>query len=417
MAKDLNQLTELMLSGRYIRAKYWRRAIDNNTFIRQKFAMQKEYVKRFEEFAKAARKAERSGGKRARFQFENQTYTAEASLRTVAAVNNRAGKYGRASFKNQAYMLKKLFPELVEGQELGHKNISVLRASISSVLNAMDEKDSRRPALKALFAAVLEIDKITDVGEKSLNDIITDLEKSIEKGYSVKSAYKKDVNILSGVRGSLELEWEPKNINQFKGRLAGAIGVIFRDVITNNMASFQELFKDIDITQIKGSPSMFQDIEKQLVDTIDPRKKQKGSKSSAKATKQGGGTKVRLKRPKRKNIKAPVSRANRGVSSSPLFLLTAINKELPRKLRDNMGSPALENITGRFASSVRVTDVTITPQGYPSIGYTYDKNPYQTFEPGYAQGSVDRDPRRLIDASIREIAAQFAIGRFYTRRV
>ena len=28
----------------------------------------------------------------------------------------------------------------------------------------------------------------------------------------------------------------------------------------------------------------------------------------------------------------------------------------------------------------------------------------------------ERDPRILIDKSIREIAAQFAIGRFYTRR-
>jgi len=27
-----------------------------------------------------------------------------------------------------------------------------------------------------------------------------------------------------------------------------------------------------------------------------------------------------------------------------------------------------------------------------------------------------RDPRQLIDASIREIAAEMAIGRFYTRR-
>jgi hypothetical protein len=45
------------------------------------------------------------------------------------------------------------------------------------------------------------------------------------------------------------------------------------------------------------------------------------------------------------------------------------------------------------------------------------KNPYQTFEQGYRQGSEERDPRRLIDKSIRELATQFAIGRFYTRRV
>ena len=58
-----------------------------------------------------------------------------------------------------------------------------------------------------------------------------------------------------------------------------------------------------------------------------------------------------------------------------------------------------------------------TSQGVPSIGYTYDKYTYGTFEVGNRQGSPDRDPRRLIDMSIRQIAAQFAIGRFYTRRV
>ena len=82
-----------------------------------------------------------------------------------------------------------------------------------------------------------------------------------------------------------------------------------------------------------------------------------------------------------------------------------------------MKDPRLVNRTGRFAESARITDMVQTPQGFPSIGYTYMKYPYQTFEQGYAQGSPDRDPRRLIDFSIREIAAKHAIGRFYTRRV
>ena len=82
-----------------------------------------------------------------------------------------------------------------------------------------------------------------------------------------------------------------------------------------------------------------------------------------------------------------------------------------------MGSPRLTNRSGRFSSSVEVTDIAVTPQGFPSIGYTYLKNPYQTFEKGFKQGSADLDPRSLIDYSIREIAIKFAIGRFYTRRV
>ena len=32
------------------------------------------------------------------------------------------------------------------------------------------------------------------------------------------------------------------------------------------------------------------------------------------------------------------------------------------------------------------------------------RNPYETFEPGNKQGSVQRDPRKIIGASIRELA-------------
>ena len=82
-----------------------------------------------------------------------------------------------------------------------------------------------------------------------------------------------------------------------------------------------------------------------------------------------------------------------------------------------MGDPRLNNRTGRFADSVKVTDITKTAQGFPSIGYTYQRDPYETFETGNRLGSTDRDPRRLIDMSIREIAIKMNIGRFYTRRV
>ena len=84
-----------------------------------------------------------------------------------------------------------------------------------------------------------------------------------------------------------------------------------------------------------------------------------------------------------------------------------------------MGSPRLNMRTGRFAGSARVTDIQATPAGYPSIGYTYEKSPYSVFEStsGTRFASVERDPRGLIDLSIREIAQQMAIGRFYTRRV
>lgn len=104
-------------------------------------------------------------------------------------------------------------------------------------------------------------------------------------------------------------------------------------------------------------------------------------------------------------------------ASKALLMMVAINKQLPERVASNMGDPALNYQTGRLASSVRITDIVKTPKGFNSAGYTYDKSPYQTFEVGYKQGSVQRDPRKLIDRSIREIAAEQAMGRFFTRRV
>jgi hypothetical protein len=108
------------------------------------------------------------------------------------------------------------------------------------------------------------------------------------------------------------------------------------------------------------------------------------------------------------------SRSKKGQTPSraPLHLIGLMNKELPSKVKENMGRPRLENQTGRFAESVRLTEMINTPQGFPSIGYTYQRDPY-----GVHEQDSGYDPRKLIDQSIREIAMQFAIGRFYTRRV
>ena len=123
------------------------------------------------------------------------------------------------------------------------------------------------------------------------------------------------------------------------------------------------------------------------------------------------------------NTKGKHKPARRGASESATSiapLMALLNAKLPQTVAKNMGDPRLVNRSGTFASSVRVTDVNQTPQGYPSVGYTYRKNPYSVFEMGVGEApwaSPDRDPRKLIDESIREIAAQMAVGRFYTRRV
>ena len=114
------------------------------------------------------------------------------------------------------------------------------------------------------------------------------------------------------------------------------------------------------------------------------------------------------------------TKAPRKNQQSLFNVMAMINQKLPQTVDKNMGVPRLESQTGRFSQSVRITEATTTNQGYPSFGYTYQKNPYQVYESGkgrapWADGH--RDPRQLIDASIRELAAHLALGRFYTRRV
>ena len=100
--------------------------------------------------------------------------------------------------------------------------------------------------------------------------------------------------------------------------------------------------------------------------------------------------------------------------------MAILNSKINRTVQKNMGAPRLENQTGTFANSVRITDVSATPQGFPSVGYTYQRQPYGVFESssGSRFASVQRDPRPLIDASIREIAREL-VGKnmLTTRRV
>jgi hypothetical protein len=75
-----------------------------------------------------------------------------------------------------------------------------------------------------------------------------------------------------------------------------------------------------------------------------------------------------------------------------------------------MGNGTARNVlnyrTGRFAASAAVSRMSESREGMITAFYEYMKNPYQTFEPGYRQGNPKtRDPKLLIAASIREIAA------------
>ena len=204
------------------------------------------------------------------------------------------------------------------------------------------------------------------------------------------------------------------------------------------LQAFEMTFRNIDYATLKGSSTLVEKVEKFIV--VDVFEKELKRSKRAKVQTQSRNTKSSTKTEDKGNTKKgrkthsakPINRGG-ALASGPAVkraarhksdaniqnILGILNNKLPETVRKNMGDPALRNRTGRFSNSVKITDITKTPTGMPSIGYTYDRDNYGQYEAssGSRYASTERDPRRLIDRSVREIAANMAIGRFYTRRV
>lgn len=100
-------------------------------------------------------------------------------------------------------------------------------------------------------------------------------------------------------------------------------------------------------------------------------------------------------------------------------LIPIINMKLPEKVASNMRSPKLNFRTGKLANSSEVVSIETTREGYPSFVFNYERDPYDVFDrvKGRAPWNTpERDPRSLVDTSLREILRELAVERFYTRR-
>jgi hypothetical protein len=199
-----------------------------------------------------------------------------------------------------------------------------------------------------------------------------------------------------------------------------------------------KLLKDINWRGQKGSNSPIEQLSAIIVnDAINvfksiPGAKVRGSKKKIDNGKNTGKSKSNLP-------KAQKARASRGSSSTPinikessspktevtpnqpnwLRLLPVINSRLNDTVAKNMKEPRLNFRTGRFAQSARVVNVEQTPQGFPSFVFDYERDPYDVFDRTLGRSpwnTPQRDPRALVDLSVREIVREMAIGRFFTRR-
>tara|TARA_B100001094_G_scaffold123321_1_gene119082 strand:- start:494 stop:1861 length:1368 start_codon:yes stop_codon:yes gene_type:complete len=257
---------------------------------------------------------------------------------------------------------------------------------------------------------------------KASEDIIKDL----------KALKNQDTDVIlsminDGPKEEVRLGIESQLINAQTGG-----GIEEQGLKQNLDAALKNLIQFLKTTP--GSDSIVEGQRKRIIkEIVKPFKNKKGitvkhentklknTKSPTKLTKKGGKTEVikgaavaigAKKRPARQKEKTRTPRM--GIKN----ILGVLNNQLPERVAGNMGEPRLVNRTGRFAQSVRATDVSQTQQGFPSIGYTYEKGRYGVFEStsGTSRASIERDPRPLIDQSIREIVIGFGLGRIYTRR-
>ena len=421
---DLDGLTRQQVAGQSVRSKKVRRLLDKNPDVKQILLLDKKYEQRYIDFINSYDEAAMGMTEEDLEASADKMF--EHDGKKFAFKTGKQVKEKKQNFRQINRLRNKLIPEMKDSHDLGHKDISVVRGNIALVLGDMSKQDPRRKKLLALHIVAQQIDaisKVTGTEKENKIELIEHLKAVAEAGLDISIDWTKDVNIMKGINGSaLHLEAEYRDLNRFKGRLSSWVGSLFAEVIRGDTKAFTESLGEVDILNLKGSPTIVQDIEKQLVEQLDPSRKIKRSRRTH-STKEQEAKVAKPSKVFRKKLKSPktrIKKTKKQSSLSPLHLIGLINKELPSTVRKNMQAPGLENRTGRLANSVEITDIVQTAKGFPSIGYTYQRDPYQVFEDGagaapWANGQ--RDPRRLIDRSIRELAVQFAIGRFYTRRV
>lgn len=184
------------------------------------------------------------------------------------------------------------------------------------------------------------------------------------------------------------------------------------------------------ILDLEGSSTLNEKIESKLMDALTtglPKSAVKRSKKVPLKTK-GAITQTIKSKSSVKKVNTKVGtkkpRAIKETSAQTLLelrrLIPLMNKRLHDEIRERMGSPALNYRTGRFAESAKVLDITRSRRmGDPTISWTYQKDPYQVFEMGSGSSLAtrDRDPRNIIGPAVRDIAKDYIMQRFYTKRV
>lgn len=376
----------------------------------------KEVDVMFEYFKRALNPSNFDGGRRA---YYTSDYKATNTKLTVM-LGVKEGKGTRKVFQYFRRIKQKAQKSLVLAL---NKQIKILNNSKRNNFNEVDptsfinvghsegsavSTQRKAQVQKALFM-------FSSKADPSVRKFIKDLEGNIGLSVHKKPGKQKD---------HIEVSLESDFLNKAKGRSQEKEEAGYLN------DSILKIVQQLELEDLKGSRSSMEHREDLVLNAfaaIDklPNVRSNVKKRDTKRSKASDSINRKSKSSKGKAFKDTTSAArikfggDESRKQSNITLFALLQNQLPRTVASNMGYPRLENRTGTFASSVQVTDVSQTRQGYASVGYTYRKDPYQVFEAssGSRFSSVERDPRTIIDASIRQIAAQLITTRLYTRRV
>lgn len=308
-------------------------------------------------------------------------------------------------------------------KEVVHKGTTVTRKDFAYTPTQL------KNYLRSLISFELEFTRLfNEKGELNLSikneskEIVTsaDLEKDAE---AIIVAIRPQGYGNNALMGGLARSMGDLLKEEYKGVLTALQGWI------NGDSTYKDLLPGVSPLSLKGSPDAKEIIADRLKEAlmlgsitnptiISKSKLGEGAKSGIKTVKKL----FKATAPKGLQQKVPVPnvskpRSPKGSFVSLINVVNIINMQLADKIRQNMGSPRLNYRTGRFAASAKLLTPTVDKDGAIRLPYTYMKYPYQTYEPGFARGNNQRDPKLLISKSIREIATSLVTSRLRIVRV
>lgn len=339
-----------------------------------------------------------SNGLKAAWGSDGYSYTREASVAEKGPTKGKPVNVFRSLFENPPYT----------------KFRNELNRAIANILNVSDNLKfvdaGHSPGFGVSETALAYA--LGDNLESTVNMI-----RSTESSRRIRAFIEKipEPFLKKGKAFSIQVEIEDKAANRSTGSKKNIFGFSEQEFIGVLKTDLTKILEKEDWGSMEGSPS----IRRELLDHIGDAARGKKSPSKRASSKASYSKTVKDKEYIASDGTPIDIKGSKRQSANWASLIPIINAKLPQFVRMNMGLPSLVNRTGRFSESARVTDVTQTPQGYPSFGIGYEREPYGVFDrtTGAAPWATPaRDPHTIIEKSLRQLLSDLAIGRFYVRR-